>query len=116
MSLVSTRVGLIHRMTTERSVTGDDGGGGSNPVWSAHLSDEPCRAWTDTTKQVTQPGDIIVVADSRISVPLGTDVRETDRVLSVTDRAGNDVLPGPMEIQTVASFTDHLELLVQQSR
>lgn len=116
MSLVATRVGLVHRLTTQRASSGDDGGGGSNPVWVTNLQDQPCRAWTDVTKQAVNREQIVVVTDARISVPVGTDVLETDRVLGVIDRAGADVLPGPLHIQAIATFTDHLELLVQQAR
>lgn len=116
MSLIATRVGLIHRMTTERDISTGDGGGGSTPDWQAHLSDEPCRAFTATTKQAVSAEQVVVIDDSRITVPLGTDVLETDRVLSVIDRAGVDVLSGPMRIQAIASYADHLEILVQQAR
>lgn len=114
MSLVTTRIGLIHRMTTDRAASGDDGGGGATPVWEPHLVDQPCRAWTDVTKQAMNSEQIVVVTDARISVPLGTDVRDTDRVASVRDRTGGDVLYAPLDIQGIAVFSDHLELLVQQ--
>lgn len=121
MTVLSSRVSLTHRMTIQRdqSLTGtDDGWGGPDlPAWADHLVDVPCRAWTATGPrpggETVQAAAVVAVDDRRAHVPLGTDVTETDRVTEVTHR-GVVILDGPMDVETVLTYPDHLELVLRK--
>jgi hypothetical protein len=124
MSLVTSRVGLRHLCTIERDATRDEEvdvqtDPWGNPVdedWQPHLEDLPCRAWTNAGREPVDDETTVVLEDRRITVALGTDVTEADRVEWVKDRYGIEIFDGPMNIQTVLRFTDHLELVVERVR
>jgi hypothetical protein len=90
-----------------------DGAGGQTETWADHLTDVPCRAWSDARRdgELDQGGKVTVVEDRRIIVGLGVDVTESDRVGEVTDR-GRVILDGPMLISAIGRHTDHLDLFV----
>lgn len=118
MSLLSSRVGLRHLCAIERDVNagGSDAWGGSpSPDWQAHLT-VACNAWTNAGREMVEADRTAVVEDRRASVPLGTDVTEGDRVASVTTRTGALLFEGPMNVQAVLRFEDHLELILERVR
>jgi hypothetical protein len=110
---------MRHRATIER-----DGAAGTNdwgdkpsPAWKAHLEDLACKAWykpklatreeiADGTKTVNK-GEWIVI------VPLGTDVTAADRIASITDRQGNTILAGPLDIKGIGQRLDHIVVTVE---
>jgi hypothetical protein len=117
MSLSSSRVGYRHRCVIERNGAGTDAWGDSNsPGWATHLSAVPCRAWTNGGTEPVNDERTAVVEDRRISLVIGTDVTERDRIASVTDQGGNTIFEGPMTIEAVLRHTDHLEVLVERVR
>lgn len=119
MSLVSARLAMRHRCTVQRDVavnTPNPWNGPGTPDWQNHLTDLPCRAWTNIAREPIEPMKTFVVEDRRVAVPLGTDVTEADQLGDVTDPAGNVIFHGPMNIQGVLAYSDHLELLVEQIR
>jgi hypothetical protein len=120
MSLVTSRVGLRHRCTIERDLNGgDDVDEWGNPVdsdWQPHLTAIPCRAWTNATREPVDDETAVLVEDRRVTVGLGTDVSESDRVASITDASGNEIFDGPMDIEGVLRFTDHIELVLERVR
>lgn len=115
MSLVSSRLSLTHRCTIERDANagGDDGWGNPPaPSWQTHLSDLVCRSWVTAGREEVKDGQsIVVVEDTRLIVPLGTDVTERDRVASVTYRGGT-VQDGPLGIRSVLVRRDRIELVL----
>lgn len=117
MSLSSSRVGYRHRATVERDGANvDQWGDSTGPGWTTHLDAVPCRAWTNGGQEPVNDDRTVVIEDRRISMSLGLDITEQDRILSVTDPAGNTVFDGPMTIESVLRHTDHLELLVKRVR
>lgn len=117
MSLSSSRVGYRHRTTIQRDTgTVDNWGDQTGPNWTDHLPDVPCRAWTNGGIESVEDDRTAVIEDRRISLPIGTDITEKDRVTSVTDTAGNTIFDGPMGVEAVLRHTDHLEVLVKRIR
>lgn len=115
MSLVSSRVSLIHRCTILRNEGHADEWGSLTMSWEDHLANVPCRAWVDAGREPVDVDRTAVFIDRRVIVPLGTDVIESDMVASVTFR-GDELLDGPMGIEAVLAYSDHLELMLQRVR
>lgn len=118
MSLTSSRVGLRHLCSIERDANAgmtDSWGGPPAADWQPYAT-LPCHAWTDAGRELVDADRTAVVVDRRVSVPLGTAIMETDRVVSVTDAAGAVVFDGPMNIEAVLRFADHVELILARVR
>lgn len=124
MTLASTRTSLIHRLTVQRddSLAAEPNAWGnpSTPDWQDHLADVPCRAWTAVGNSFhdigsVKPSSLVVIEDRRAMVPLGTDIVETDRVLTITYR-GQEIFDGPMTVWAVLDYPDHLELVLRRVR
>lgn len=121
MSVLSSRVSLTHRLTVQRdqSLTGTDDGWGNPdvPNFVDYLTDVPCRAWTAAGPRpgTENVGVAAVVVDTgiRAHVPLGTDVTEKDRVASISHR-GAVIFPGPLDVEAVLTYPDHLELVLRR--
>lgn len=118
MSLVSSRLSLIHRVTVERDDNilmspGDGWGNPQPPDWDDHLTDLPCRIWTQAGREAVDATTFVVVEDMRLVVELGTDVTEHDRLGDVTYR-GDTIITGPIGIRAVLHNQDHLELVLVQ--
>lgn len=112
MSLVSSRLSLVHRCTIERGSGGDDDWGNPDvPTWAAHLSDVPCVVNMAAGRERADDGETVVIEDLRLILPLGTDVTETDRIGDITFR-GDTIVAGPTGIRSVLRHRDHLELLL----
>lgn len=117
MTLSSSRVGYRHRCLVLRDNSGTDNWGDSTgPGWIPHLSDVPCRAWTNGGAEPVDDERTAVVEDRRVSLAIGTDITERDRVGQVTDQAGNTIFEGPMTVEAILRHTDHLEVLLKRVR
>lgn len=119
MTLSSSRVAYRHRCTIERDANQsgtDQWGNPTEPGWQSHLADQPCRAWTEAAREPVDDHTNVVLEDRRVSLAVGTDVTEADRVASVTDKAGTTIFEGPMGIEGITRFPDHLELLLERIR
>lgn len=114
MSLISSRVALIHVATVQRDSNAGvvTNGIQQAPSWSDHLTNLACRAWTTTGREVLDPTTSVIVEDMRVIVPLGTDVNEQDRITGVVDHEGNSVISGNVGIRAVITRKDHLELIL----
>lgn len=114
MSLISSRVGLIHTATVQRDANAGvvTDGVQASPSWSDHLTGLACRAWTTTGSEVIDRTTSAVVEDMRVIVPASTDVNEQDRISGVVDREGNQVISGTVGIRAVITRKDHLELIL----
>ena len=119
MSLLASRVALRHRCTIQRDASAAGPAGGWNqsadPNWQNHLTDLPCRAWTESAREPVDEGRTAVTEERRLALALGSDVTEKDRVLVVTDR-GTTRFEGPMNIEGVLNFPDHMELILERIR
>jgi hypothetical protein len=118
VSLASSRVGFTDRCTIERdanSGTSGTWGQPDSPDWQEHATDQPCKGWTNSGTEPVDDAKLVVLVERRLSLPLGTDVTEADRIGSVT-RSGVQVFDGPMDIQAVLTFPDHLELSLEVVR
>lgn len=115
MSLIAARLSLTHRCTIERAdntASLDEWGAPDPADWQTHLSDQPCRSQaTAGHEAVTDTTTLVVVEDVRLLLPLGVDVTEQDRVVSVTYR-GATIQEGPLGIRAVLVHQDHIELVL----
>lgn len=120
MGLTANRLALTHLTTTLRNEasTGEDGWAGE-PDWHVNLTDQPCYGWTTADNSATDErvttASVIVKEDRRMIVPLGTDITEADQVLDITYR-GATILEGPMGVQAVLAYVDHLEVVLRRIR
>lgn len=115
MSLVTSRIALQHRCTIQRNEGAADDWGSQAEDWQPVAEDVPCRAFTLTGSEPADQDRTAAFVERRITLPLSTDVTEQDRILSVTSR-GSEVFDGPMSIEAVLIYQDHLELIVQRIR
>lgn len=119
MTGVSSRVLLTHLCTIERNQGGTDSHGGQISDFQPYLTDQPCRGWVATGKDVVKPaggarpGEFVTLEERHLMLPLGTDVTERDRIGDVTYR-GDVVLDGPHIVEAVLRFDDRLELLLRR--
>lgn len=116
MSLASTRVGFQYRAYLERDANADtrnSWGSPNDPDWETITEDPgiPCSAWTSSGSEATTQDRTIVAERRGISVPVGTDVTELDRVVRVEEESSGDTYwTGPMEITSAIRYPDHIEL------
>lgn len=118
MSLVSSRVSLIHLCTIQRDTsTGDDTWASPRtPNWTASASNVACRGWTNSGSEPVNPNRSVALSERGLLLPPGTDVTENDRILNVTYR-GTEILDGPMEIEAVMKRSDGtIELALNRVR
>ena len=112
MSLVGTRVNLTQFCTIQRnSAATDVDGWQDTPDWQDHATNVPCRFWTGSGREAINRDTVVAVDESRLVLPLDTDVTEADRVGDITDR-GAVVAAGPTSIRAVIRNKDHIELIL----
>lgn len=113
---------MTHRATVERdsNLGAESTSWGSDPTpsWTTNLSDQPCYFWFEETRSNTAVSDETLVALTRRKVifPAGTDVKETDRVLTIEDRLGNEIADGPMRIDSVGRRRGHIVCVLVEDR
>jgi len=115
MSLVSSGVNLTHSTTVQRDANADTvnaAGAQESPDWADHITDLPCRAWTNAGREQFDATTSVVVEDMRCIVDLGTDVTEQDRLNGVTDAYGQSIIDGLVSVRAVITRKDHLELIL----
>lgn len=114
-SAAATRSSMTQRCAVERDgAATDDEGNPAAPAWSSHIASLSCRFFHGTAeREVIDSDRSVVVEDSRMYVPLGTDITEADRINGVTDRLGNAIHSGLFNIRAVTRRATHLELLLQ---
>ena len=110
---------MRHRCTIQRDASAAGPRTGWNqdgdPNWQTHLSDVPCRAWTESADEPVGDRRTAVYEGRRLALPLGTDVTESDRIAQVTER-GQVRFEGPMSIEGIQRYSDHLELALERIR
>ena len=122
---MKTTVAMNQRTTTQRVTHTSDTGGGFTDMWNNVATNVPCRGYPLRVMAAGVRGAIggvEVVAGERpgirdvtaVLVPVGTDVQEGDRLLSITDRLGATIFTGPMMVSSVGEYPDHLRLTVRR--
>lgn len=95
----------------------DPYGGPVAPTW-APLATVPCRVWHDARPvALVADGDKTArVQPLLCALPLGTDVRETDRVARIQDRLGRLLHDGPLRIvSALRRRTGYLEAQLERA-
>jgi hypothetical protein len=117
---------MTQRASVERKTSASDGGGGYTDTWSALVENLPCRVYALKTRigGITGAigGEQVVSAGAGTRtrellaalVPKGTDVTEGDRLTSITDRQGNVAFRGPVLVDSVGEYPDHIRLTVRR--
>lgn len=112
MSLISSRLSLVHRCALERATAAAGSWNVPGPAtWGDHLTDVPCVMNMNAGRERTDDDTAVVIEDIRLLVPLGTDVTERDRIGDISFR-GDTILDGPTGIRAVLHRRDHLELVL----
>jgi hypothetical protein len=113
---VSTRSRMTRRANLERNTTSGDDAWGQPlpPTWTPMPPPVPCWLYTTAKREIVQNQGILVVEDIRAWFPLDADVQHGDRLAMVTDRLGQTLWPGPLEILTVIRRPDHVEALLER--
>lgn len=101
---------MTMRCTVQRNTAAaDDWGGTGAPGWTDHLTEQACYAVIHAGQEVIgsvstradRPAEVYVMNDIHVFMPVGTDVTEKDRIVSITDRKGTEIFGGPMDIKSV---------------
>jgi len=115
---MGARTFMTNRCTIEREVAlgVSESGNPTALEWTAVGLNVPCRFWFGTgtalrTKDNTT--STITVHPVIGMLPLGTDIKVTDRISSVTDRRG-DKLFGAIKIDAIERRKDHLSVIAEE--
>lgn len=107
---------MRHRCNTERNAVSDTRDAFNQPVTELRdiNTDLPCY-WQVRTEQLVLDGDkVATVALHRMLAPIGSNLREQDRVTSIHDRLGRTLNGNTMRILTMIRREDHLELALEE--
>ena len=113
MSLAATRLAYRNFRCEIQRDTGsvpDAGGQPGPPDWQPIAEHVPCRPWTSRAEEPADAAKSFVVEQRRVSLALGTDVTERDRIGDITTVQGATFFAGPHNILGVLRYTDHIEL------
>lgn len=86
---------LVERQTATAK---DDWGAVAAPAFTSIGDALPCFVWSDRASEVTDGRKNAEIETYRAMFALGADLRPRDQIASVTDRQGNEVLPGRLEV------------------
>lgn len=119
MSTTAVRSRMVHRATVQRDSAGgrDKWGQEQAAQWVTRHASLPCFAWVRLSRAQSEritADYTAVIEDLRMIVPLGTSINETDRVTVIKNRAGDELFPGPMGIDSVTYHHTHLEVALVQ--
>jgi len=83
-------------------------------VWQDIGGLYPCYAWATggSGKTRVAPERVVAIDTPGMMLPLGTDIRQDDRIAGVFDRMGNKLF-GAFTIDDVFFRRDHIELSLQ---
>lgn len=112
---MAARDRMTHRARIERSSAGRDQYGNQLPAtWAVHLAAQPCYYWQPSVGRAETEGERNYRAyGHQMLVPLGTDVRESDRVNGIVDRRGYSVSADVFGIIAIVRKPDHLLLTLE---
>ena len=92
----------------------DDFGQPGPASWATTGDQLPLYAWTRMKRLADDAGKIAVVEDFRCMIPRGTPINDEYRFLRIEDRRGNLIFTGPILIEAIQVFADHLELALHR--
>lgn len=106
---------MTARARVERDSAGntDPYGNKGNPSWSVVNSAMPCFWWSRNRRIAVDEAHTIDVDDIGIFVPIGSDIREGDRINGINDRLGNPLFVGILRIDSVSRKYSHLEAVAK---
>ncbi|SCW61784.1 hypothetical protein SAMN02927924_01696 [Sphingobium faniae] len=75
----------------------------------------PCFIWSNSSRELIDGQKTALIEDVRGLFALGADLAENDEVASVTDRAGNILIPGRLKVEGPVQFKHtHLEAALRR--
>ena len=106
---------MTHRAVLERNTTDTSDGWGQpgEPSWSVQAT-LACYAWSRSRKVVADGEKVVTVQDLRAIFAVDADVREQDRLQSITDRRSSTIFPGPLTVRTVVPKPTHQEAVLER--
>lgn len=104
------------RAEVERNnVAGTDAYGHPLPASFVPLGTYPCFAWSRQSRAVVDGGKTALVEDLRAIFPRGTDIREGDEIVRITDRKWVEIVAGRLRVDaTPQAKTRHLEVALKR--
>ncbi len=112
---MSARSRMTMRAVIERNTaTAEDTYGHPvTPVFEAHAT-IPCWIWSRQRREVVDGSKTAVIEDLRVMFPLGADVQAGDKITSITDRRGAEIMAGEFMIEPVQRKLNHLEAALER--
>lgn len=117
---MSARSSMVMRATVQRDVAQQelDDDYGHIPDWQTLHAALPCRYWIRSgvglfVREVSTANMEAVIRDMRAICPV-VDVTEGDRIGQITDRQGQVLVDGPLNIRGVERRSGHIELLLRE--
>ena len=90
---------MTMRADVERNTAaGTDAYGGPVAPAFTVLGTFACFVWSRQGRVITDGDKTAVVEDLRAIFPLGTDIQETDEIVSVKDRRGVEIIAGRLRV------------------
>ena len=84
------------------------------PVWEDHAT-LPCFVWSNASREAVDGDKTAMIEDTRGLFGLGADITDGDRISAVTDRLGNVLVRGPLEVDgPVQRKHTHLEAALKR--
>lgn len=108
-----------HTCDVERTKPGgtDPLGNPVPPTWEPHLSGVACTLWAEVGPGEGADPQVTAVGVSwRMTLPVGTDVTEADRVVNVRDAEGREWHARPLNIRQVVPRQTDLLLILEEVR
>ena len=108
-----TRRALVERNTV---ATTDGYGAKGKPTWTTLHESLPCWFYRQRRPggEAVRLKGTVVREMLKLMVPLGTDITEADRINGITDRSGNVVEVGILNVTSVLDSHTHLELMLEK--
>lgn len=108
---------LTMRAVLERNIAaGEDGWGQPVPPDFQPVGDPlACFVWSKTSRELVDGQKTAMVEDMRAIFALGADVRDADEIASVTNRRGEEIIPGRLKIDGPAQRKHtHIEVALKR--
>ena len=75
----------------------------------------PCFVWSNASREAVDGDKMAMIEDTRGLFKLGADIGDGDRISAVTDRLGNVLVDGPLEVDgPVQRKHTHLEAALKR--
>jgi len=112
---MSARGKMTMRAVVERdTASGTDAYGHSAVPDFTALATLPCFVWSKQRREVIDGIKTAVIEDLRAMFQLTADIRTGDKITSVTNRRGVEIMAGNFLIEPPQRKHDHLEALLER--